>query len=158
MAKRGITMREKVKKSQPLHPDLDITKPINVDKITAQLDVDDCYGYEWMPDHVSCCMCAAKDICGIIYNERQKNYIKQRDKEHQYLDVVRFDEIEPDDMITWLAYKPRSGKQFIDKVQKFSECSDRVTCQQWVKSFLIDHADVLSVEVIDGVKTIIVNQ
>jgi len=146
---------QRVKKSEVIHPNLDMTKPLKVDEITAQLNPLDCYGFEWSADAHECTICASKLVCGIIYNNRQKLYIQERNKEKQYLDIVRFDEIVSEDMITWLAYKPRTGKQFIDKVQKFSECSNRQTCVDWVKSFLIDHADVLSV---DENKIIIVNQ
>lgn len=137
--------RERVKKSKPIHPDMDLTKPVPVDALTASLNPDDCYGYEWMPDNSACCMCSCKVMCGIIFNDRQKKTMKEQDKQKQYLDVTHFDEIEPADMITWLAHKPRTGKQFIDKVQKFSECGERKTCIEWCKSFIIDHADVLSV-------------
>lgn len=147
--------RERVKHPDPITPGMDITKPLPVDALIAATDEGDCYSYEWKADHPLCCICSAKLMCGILYNARQKKQVKVLEETKGYLDLSDFDGIVPDDMIIWLAYKPRTGKQFIDKVQKFTNCSDRQTCVDWCKSFILEHQDVLAV---GKDKIIIVNQ
>lgn len=132
-------MRERVKKTKVSFPDVNMTKPVDVKEVTANIEDQDCFTFLWQPDDKLCAACADCEMCGIIYNHRLNKKVKRVEKEKGgYLDNMHFDSIDKDELLQWLRMKPRTTQQFVDKIAKFSECPDHKTVVYWCKSFIIE--------------------
>lgn len=140
-------MATRTTKKTNRHKSIDITKPVDVNFLMQSVGVEDCFSKEWAPGDNLCNLCSEFELCGILYNARLAKREKEIEKANgvTFLDNMRFDEIEPADVVKWLRHKPRTGKQFIDMIEKVSGCSDRVTCRMWCSSF-VEERDNISIE------------
>ncbi len=130
--------RERVKRLKPTYPDIDLRKPVDLKAIKPK-DDEDCFSREWMPDHKFCVVCADNEMCGIRYNALQNKKVKKLEQEKGgYLDNMHFDSIDLESVEDWLAKKPRTTQQFIDKITEVSNCSDETTAAYWCKSFIVE--------------------
>lgn len=131
-------MAERIKHTAPKHPEIDVSLPVDVQKLMGQTtEAEDCYTFLWEPGDSMCNVCASFDMCGLIYNTRIKKKVAAIEKEKGgYLDSSLFECIDRNDVKTWLKHKPRTGKQFVDMIQKVSNCPDRDTCKMWCSSFI----------------------
>lgn len=124
--------------------EVDLTKP--VDKVSGLNSAveGECYTYLWMMDSNLCNICASFEICGILHTERLEKQVKQieKDKGVTYLDNMHFNEIKESEVIQWLQHKPRTGKQFIDAIEKITKCSDRQTVVYWCQSFIKERGNI----------------
>lgn len=123
---------------------VDLTKPIGTEAMLRDASGEDCYTNQWMHDSPLCNMCASLEVCGILYNAKMAKTVKALEKENgvTYLDNMHFNEIDEDAIIVWLKKKPRTGKQFIDAIEKLAECSDRDTTVAWCKSFIVERKNI----------------
>lgn len=137
-------MAQVIRKTKNKYPDLDLSKPVDVRTKLHEADPEDCFTYLWMTDQPLCNICSELEICGILYNARLAKQVKDKEKEQgvTYLDNMHFNEIVDVDVITWLRHKPRTGRQFIDMIEKFSGCSDRDTTKYWCAAFVKEHKNI----------------
>lgn len=136
---------ERIRRKEPTYTNIDYTKPVDTEAYIKEVEDGDCFSVLFQADDSSCALCADKHLCHRLYHDRQTKKVKQLEKNKGgYLDSSRFDCLPAEDVLTWLKRKPRTGKQFIDKVAEISRCPDRPTVHAWCKSFILEHN--LSVE------------
>jgi hypothetical protein len=143
---------ERIKKTTPQNDGLDMTKPLPIDRLMQEADNSmDCYTKLWKPDDSMCSLCAALEMCGILFHARQSKLVKEREKERGYLDMHLFDTIEYEDVLAWLRKKPRTEAKLLEAITKLSNCSDEETVRFWCRSFLKQHKAQLIIK--DGTIT-----
>lgn len=134
---------ERIKHTKAAHPDVDLTKPVDASEIIKTTTPEDCYTYLWEPGDSLCNVCASFEMCGILFNARLTKAVAKKEKDKGgYLDNIHFDSLAHEDVIAWLKKKQRTSKDFINMVQKYSECSDRDTVRYWCKSFIKEYENI----------------
>jgi len=123
-------------------PPVDLKKPINLEKI-GKVEVA-CFGQEWDTRSKECPLCAAQELCAIVFQQKIKNAVKQREAEADYfLDQADFDF---DTSVLKADCKEHSGKwttmDLYKRISDLSKCRDQVAVVEFLKRFIGNDPDL----------------
>jgi len=131
---------QRIRRKIASYSKVDFTKPFSrndIMKQDLQVSGETCFGWEWDLRTKECSMCHDNEMCGLIFDARQKKLEAKLDKNSPRLDAIDFDGIDRANLFSWLKVEQRTTKELLDKVTEMSNCPEPDTVREWVKSYII---------------------